>query len=84
MTPKAPVNADVEQFAQSALITHVSHDDAPKAPSGPTVWDVSISIFLMGLLFFATLLNLASARQTVGLKLSYTLLRIARCRWCSL
>lgn len=43
----------------------------------PTAWGIATTVILLGVLFVATLLNLAPARQTAGWALAYTLLRIA-------
>jgi sterol desaturase/sphingolipid hydroxylase (fatty acid hydroxylase superfamily) len=56
------------------LITHDSRKAQVKAPSG---LNVGIAVFLLGLLYFATLCAMAPSRQTIGLALSYTALRIA-------
>jgi sterol desaturase/sphingolipid hydroxylase (fatty acid hydroxylase superfamily) len=52
-------------------------ENSPDAGSGLTVWNMGAAIFLLGLLFLASLLNLTPSRQTIGLALSYTCLRIA-------
>jgi sterol desaturase/sphingolipid hydroxylase (fatty acid hydroxylase superfamily) len=61
----------------SVFTRRASLEDSLTAGSGVTAWDVGIAIFLLGVLFAATLLNLVPRRQTIGLALSYTLLSIA-------
>jgi sterol desaturase/sphingolipid hydroxylase (fatty acid hydroxylase superfamily) len=65
------------QSGERALITSVSREGRLKSGSGLTVRNLGIAAFLMGLLFFANLLNLAPPRRTIGLALSYTLFSVA-------
>jgi sterol desaturase/sphingolipid hydroxylase (fatty acid hydroxylase superfamily) len=61
----------------TALTTPVSLEEPMTAGSAVSAWDLGLAIFLLGLLFAATLVHLASRRQTIGVALSYTLLSIA-------
>ena len=66
-----------EQATERALIIRSARENPLDAGSGLTAWDVGVAVFLLGLLFVATFLNLAPARQSIGWALSYTLLGIA-------
>jgi sterol desaturase/sphingolipid hydroxylase (fatty acid hydroxylase superfamily) len=60
-----------------AVATRVLLDEpAATASSGVTTWDFGLALILLGLLFAAKLLHLASSRQTIGIAVSYTLLSI--------
>ena len=64
------------QPAESESIALDSQRGQPGAGAGRAIWNVSVTIVLMGLLFAAILLHLAPSRQTIGLAISYTLLSI--------
>jgi sterol desaturase/sphingolipid hydroxylase (fatty acid hydroxylase superfamily) len=64
------------EFAEAPSATHVSRESS-SAGTGLTVWSACVAAFLFGVLFVATLLNLAGPRRTIGLALCYTLLTVA-------
>ena len=66
-----------EQVVEGILNARGSRKEPPDAGAAWTMKNIGVAIFLLGLLILASLLKLASYRQTIGLALSYTLLSIA-------